>query len=126
MGVRAMNINDRLKYLRTEKLKLTTRRFAESINMSGGAITNMEKGTRNITMRTINEICRKYNVSRNWLINGKKPIFEDVTNDLNISDDVKQLMKQYNLLNETDKKLVKEMVDSLADKMEKTTDATHQ
>ena len=121
-----MNINDRLKYLRAEKLKLTTRRFAESINMSGGAITNMEKGTRNITTRTINEICRKYNVNPDWLINGKKPIFEDVITDLNISDDVKQLIKKYNLLNETDKKLVKEMVNSLVDKIEKTTDATHQ
>ena len=38
-----MNIHERLKYLR-EQLNLTTRAFGAAINMSGGAITNMEKG----------------------------------------------------------------------------------
>ena len=45
-----MNIHERLKHLR-EYLNLTTRAFGATINMSGGAITNMEKGTRNITER---------------------------------------------------------------------------
>lgn len=39
-----MDIHERLQYLR-KQLKLTTRAFGASINMSGGAITNMEKGT---------------------------------------------------------------------------------
>ena len=37
-----MNIHERLKQLRDE-LNLTTRAFGAAINMSGGAITNMEK-----------------------------------------------------------------------------------
>ena len=37
-----MNIHERLKQLRVE-LNLTTRAFGAAINMSGGAITNMEK-----------------------------------------------------------------------------------
>lgn len=40
-----MDIHDGLKYLR-EQLNLTTRAFGASINMSYGAITNMEKGMR--------------------------------------------------------------------------------
>ncbi len=35
-----MDIHERLKYLRAQ-LHLTTRAFGASINMSGGAITNM-------------------------------------------------------------------------------------
>ena len=93
-----MDIRERLKFLR-DQLNLTTRAFGSSINMSGGAITNMEKGTRNITDRTIRDICREYNVNPEWLINGNEPMFEDVTSELDIDDEVKQLTKQYRLLN---------------------------
>lgn len=110
-----MDIHGRLKHLR-EELNLTTRAFGAAINMSGGAITNMEKGTRNITERTIRDICREYNVNSDWLSNGIGPIFEDVTSSLDIDEEVKQLVKQYCLLKENDRDLIKKMVDSLAEK----------
>lgn len=114
-----MDIHERLKYLR-EQLNLTTRAFGSAINMSGGAITNMEKGTRNVTKRTIRDLCREYNVNPEWLINGTEPIFEDITSELNIDDDVKQLAKQYSLLGDTDRELVKRIINSLAEKIEKS------
>ncbi len=114
-----MDIHERLKHLR-EQLNLTTRAFGAAINMSGGAITNMEKGTRNITERTIRDVCREYNVNPNWLINGAEPIFEDITSELDIDDDVKQLAKQYSLLSDADRELVKKMINSLAEKIEKS------
>jgi len=113
-----MNIHERLKYLRTQ-LNLTTRAFGATINMSGGAITNMEKGTRNITDRTIRDICREYNINSDWLINGTEPMFEDITSELNIDDEVKQLAKQYSLLNDNDRELIKKMIDSLSEKISK-------
>jgi len=113
--VKEMTINERLKLLRNH-LNLTTRAFGASINMSGGAITNMEKGTRNITDRTIHDICREYGVRLDWFINGTKPIFEDITSNLNIDDDVKQLVQQYILLNDDDQELIKKMINSLAEK----------
>lgn len=114
-----MNIHERLKYLRGQ-LNLTTRAFGAAINMSGGAITNMEKGTRNITKRTIGDICREYNVNPDWLINGTEPMFQDVTAELDIDDDVKQLAKQYSLLSDDNRELIKKMINSLAEKIEKT------
>ena len=114
-----MDIHERLRYLR-EQLNLTTRAFGAAINMSGGAITNMEKGTRNVTERTIRDVCREYNVNPDWLINGNEPIFEDIANELDIDDDVKQLAKQYSLLSDTDRELVKRMINSLAEKIEKS------
>lgn len=110
-----MNIHERLKQLRNT-LNLTTRAFGASINMSGGAITNMEKGTRNITERTIRDICREYNVNFDWLVHGFEPMFEDITNNLDIDDEVKQLAQQYSLLNDSDRELIKKMIDSLAQK----------
>lgn len=110
-----MNIHERLKCLR-ETLNLTTRAFGATINMSGGAITNMEKGTRNITERTIRDICREYNVNYDWFTTGTEPMFTDVTNDLDIDDEVKQLARQYSLLNDTDRMLVKKIINSLSEK----------
>ena len=69
-----MNINDRLKILR-ETLNMTTRSFGSSINLTGGSITNMEKGSRNITDRTISDICRVFNVNEEWLRTGDGPMF---------------------------------------------------
>lgn len=112
------DIHERLKYLR-EQLNLTTRAFGAAINMSGGAITNMEKGTRNITERTIRDICREYNVSSDWLINGEEPVFNDVTDELDIDDDVKHLARQYSLLSDDDRELVKKMINSLSEKIHK-------
>ena len=112
-----MDICERLKFLRNQ-LNLTTRAFGSAINMSGGAITNMEKGIRNITDRTIRDICREYNVNPEWLINGNEPIFEDVTRELDIDDEVRQLTKQYSLLNNEDQELVKKLINSLAVKTE--------
>lgn len=113
-----MNIHERLKHLRKE-LHLTTRAFGAAINMSGGAITNMEKGTRNITERTIRDICREYHVNYDWLFHGTGTMFEDVTSNLEINDEVRQLAKQYSQLNEKDRELIKMLINSLAEKITK-------
>lgn len=111
-----MDIHERMRYLR-QQLKLTTRAFGSSINMSGGAITNMEKKQRNITDRTIKDICREYNVNPDWLINGNEPMYEDVIDGLDFDDDVKQLTKQYSQLSDKDRDLVKNMINSLYEKI---------
>ena len=79
-----MDINNRLKLLR-EKLNLTTRAVGAAINLSGGSITNMEKGTRNLTDRTISDICRVFDVNEDWLRYGSEPMFrpkKTIDNDL--------------------------------------------
>jgi len=111
-----MDIHERLKHLRTQ-LKLTTRAFGKSINMSSGIITNMEKGRRNITERTIKDICREYNVNPDWLVYGNEPMFNDVFDGLDISEEVKGLTEQYSLLSDSDKALVKSLIDSLVEKV---------
>ena len=73
----------------------------------------------NITERTIRDICREYNVNLNWLVNGIEPMFEDVTNELDIDDEVKQLARKYSMLNDDDRELIKKMIDSLVEKVNK-------
>lgn len=111
-----MDIHERLRYLR-EKLNLTTRAFGASIHMSGGSITNMEKGVRNITDRTIRDICREYHVNPDWLIHGDGPVFEDPTSDLTLDDDVRLLTRQILRLSHRDRELVKKMIEFLSNSL---------
>lgn len=112
-----MDIHERLKYLRNQ-LGLTTRAFGASINMSGGAITNMEKGLRNVTDRTIRDICREYNVNPDWLADGAQPVFQDIIGTMDMEEDVRQLARQYSLLSDKDRELVRSIINSLYEKIE--------
>mgnify|MGYP006876762925 CR=1 FL=1 len=79
----------------------------------------------------IKQLARILNTSGDILLEtglDQKPPFEnitttlncnDITSELNIDDDVKQLAKQYSLLSDTDRELIKKTINSLAEKIEK-------
>lgn len=71
-------MNERLALIR-ESVGLTTRAFGEKINLTGGAITNMEKGIRNITERTVSDICREFDVNEDWFRTGEGNMFTELT-----------------------------------------------
>lgn len=60
-------MHERLKELR-KALALSQDAFGERIGLSGGAISLLEKGKRNITEQVIKAICREYNVNYTWLV----------------------------------------------------------
>ncbi len=63
------NIGLRIKEIR--KLhNLNQDDFAKSLGLSRVYIGQVETGTRSFSDRTINDICRKYLVSKEWLVNG--------------------------------------------------------
>jgi transcriptional regulator with XRE-family HTH domain len=111
-----MDVHERLSMLRA-KLGLTTRAFGKTLNMTGGAITNMEKGRREITERTIRDICREYGVNQEWLTSGAGQMFDDVLEGLDITDEARELSYSYARLSNDDKALVKNLIDSLAEKI---------
>lgn len=69
-------MNERFALVR-KALNLTTRKFGEKINITGGAVTNMEKGKRNITDRVISDVCREFHVNEDWLRNGEGLMFKE-------------------------------------------------
>lgn len=83
-------MNTRFALIR-ENLKMTTRKFGERLNITGGAVTNMEKGIRGITDRTISDICREFNVNEEWLRNGTGEMFIP-----KFDDKLEQLSYEYN------------------------------
>ena len=110
-----MTIHERLATLRST-LGLTTRAFGEAINFTGGAITNMEKGRSTIAERTIKDICREYRVNQKWFTTGEGPMFDDSLDSIVDSNEAKLLFESYSRLTNSDKMLVKLLVNSLAEK----------
>jgi len=112
-----MNKNERLKILR-KYLNLTTRAFGKSIGLSGSVISNIENGRRNMTKRTLKDICREYNVNPQWLINGIEPMFFNIFEGMELCDEVEDLTKLYSKLSDNDKTLIKRLIHSLSEKIQ--------
>jgi transcriptional regulator with XRE-family HTH domain len=74
-------INHRLKELRKE-LNMTQESFGSRISLVSSGISNMEKGVRDISDRTIKIICKEFNVSEEWLRNGEGSMFVEAKYDL--------------------------------------------
>ena len=101
---RCIFLNERIKELR--KLKnLSQKEFGYSINLSQNHISSLEKGVRDITERTLSDICNVYNVNKEWLLEGKGEIFRDVLSNYDIKDnEVEEFVRMFlELDNETKK-----------------------
>ena len=71
-------MNERLLELR-KQLGLNQAKFGEKLNLAQTTISDLEKGVRQITSRTIADICRVFNVSRLWLEEGQGPMVAPVS-----------------------------------------------
>ena len=69
-----MEINERIKALRKE-LKMTQLEFAAKLFMTNDAISNIERGLNPPAGRTIDQICKTFNVSKEWLETGEGETF---------------------------------------------------
>lgn len=67
-------MNERIKELRKE-LGLTLKKFGERVGISEGAVSNIEKGNRNVTDQMFKSICREFNVNPDWLKTGEGDMF---------------------------------------------------
>ena len=88
-----MGIEDRLKQLRKDILKLCQEEFAKKLDISRANISSIEIGRVALTKRNIKTICEKFNVNEDWLRNGNEPIFIEDDKDNYINE----LIKKYNI-----------------------------
>lgn len=78
-----MNINERIKFFRTEISKnnkgknYSQRQFAEQIGVSHGVINNIESNLVDAKDHIVKLICQTFNVNEDWLRNGNEPIFNE-------------------------------------------------
>lgn len=69
-----LDIRDRVKLLR-ETLGMSQEDFGNKLSLQRSAISLMERKQRNVTDRTVRDICREFNVDYIWLTTGKGEMF---------------------------------------------------
>jgi len=74
-------MNERVRQLRKEILKLTQQEFAKSINISRSNLGGIETGAVSVTNRVLSDICNEYGVNDNWIRNGEGEVFVDLSED---------------------------------------------
>lgn len=92
MNVKNMTINERVRYLRKEILKITQVELGEVCGIKYTAVSKLEKGGSKVTERNIKAICNEFNVSYNWLVDGIGDVF--IEND---ESTIEMLKRDYNL-----------------------------
>lgn len=73
--------NQRIKELR-EVLQLTQVQLAEFLGVSKQYFYRVEKGLTDLSKEKIVTLCVRYNVSIDWLLTGRGPMFLDTGNDV--------------------------------------------
>ena len=74
--------NERVQEVR-KRLGMTLEKFGQRLGVTKVAISNIEKGHRNVTEQMRKSICREYNVNELWLMSGQGEMF--------VADEVKHL-----------------------------------
>ena len=79
-----MTQGERVKEVR-KTLDLTLEKFGEQLGVTKVAISNIEKGNRNLTDQMSKAICREFNVSEEWLRDGTGNMFVDLSREIQIA-----------------------------------------
>ena len=85
-------IGQRIKEIRKEEGKTQTE-FAESIGIKQGHLTNLERGVSEITERTLQDICRVYNVSYEWLTTGEGETYISMSQEDQLKARISEIMQ---------------------------------
>lgn len=94
-----MTHGERVKEIR-KTLNLTLEKFGEKLGVGKTAISNIEKGNRNLTDQMAKAICREYNVNYDYLIYEEGEMFSDLPQTI-----LDELCAQYSL-NDFDKAII--------------------
>lgn len=124
-----MEISKRLKQLR-KYLDLTQTEFGEKIGVKGNTVTNYENGRRTLSEQTIKSICREFNVSYAWLVEGIEPMFSETDNTTMLIDRIlagenetaKSIFKAFARLSESDWQIVEKIIDSINEQKNKASE----
>ncbi len=68
-----------------KSLDLTLEKFGERLGVGKTAISNIECGNRSLTDQMCKSICREFNISEDWLLNGTGKMFVDLSRDLQLA-----------------------------------------
>ncbi len=108
-----------------EESKLSQEKFAARLNLSRNFINQVENGKKNISERTIFDICREFNINEEWLRNGTKPMhlpasakFSSYLGEISAGDDylIREIIEIYMELDQQSKDALRVIADKFAKK----------
>lgn len=114
-----MTQGERIKLIRQE-LNLTLEKFGAILGVTKVAISNLEKGNRNLTNQMAKSICREFNVHYAWLMTGEGDMFSSDNEDImqliehimsGENEFHKNLMKSFATMNLEDLKALERVID---------------
>lgn len=113
-------MNKRINEVRLS-LGLTLKKFGERLGISEGAVSNIEKGNRNVTEQVIKSVCREFNVNEDWLRTGEGEMFKDEDIDfsavcakIGVTDErAKKVIMGYYNLSPQDKELLWNFIEKI-------------
>lgn len=71
-----MTINERIRYLRKDVLKMNQTDFAKKIGMKQTSVSSFEKQGATVTEQTLKSICMSVqNLNEDWLRDGTEPMY---------------------------------------------------
>lgn len=123
-----MDIADRLIKIREDK-EYSQEKFASELGLSRNFINQVENRKKNISERTIKDICREFNINEEWLTDGigemKKTADRKLSgylSEIATGDDefIQNLIEVYMELDPTSKEALKEIAKKMADKQKKS------
>lgn len=122
-------ISDRIKLLR-KKLGFTQTEFGKKLGLAPNTIANYEIGRRTVSEQTIKSICREFNVSYAWLVEGIEPMFSETDNTTMLIDRIlagenetaKSVFKAFARLSESDWQIVEKIIDSINEQKNKASE----
>ncbi len=85
-------MKDRFKELRKE-LNVTQQEFADKLKISRNFVAQIEMGSKVPSDRTIDDVCREFNVDEEWLRTGNGDMFVPGIKDKQISAMLADVMK---------------------------------
>lgn len=85
-------MKDRFKELRKE-LNVTQQEFADKLKISRNFVAQIEMGNKVPSDRTIDDVCREFNVNEEWLRTGNGDMFVSGIKDKQISAMLADVMK---------------------------------
>lgn len=86
-------MNERLKQLR-KFLGMTQQKFADKLGVKRNTVGQWECGINALTDQVITSICREWNVSEDWLRDGKGDMFLPVDRNTDLAKLTKQLLDE--------------------------------
>lgn len=107
---------------------LSQEKFADKLNLSRNFINQVEAGKKNLSDRSISDICREFSVSEEWLRHGTGDMYVPVEDKLEkylgmISkgddDFIKDIVEVYMELDQTSKEALKQIGLKMAEKIKK-------